>query len=382
MKIVLAPDSFKGSLTAAQVCKAMQNGVERVFPEATAAAVPMADGGEGTVQSLVDAVGGEIIPVPVTGPLGGEVTAFFGRLNDGKTAVIEMAAASGLPLVPAEQRDPRRATTRGTGELIRAALDRGCTHLLIGIGGSATNDGGAGMAQALGFRLLDADGVELPPGGAALNRLARIDPRGKDPRLERTEIVVACDVNNPLTGPDGATAVYGPQKGVTPDMVAELDRALDRFARVVRDEFGKDILSLPGAGAAGGLGGGLVALLGATLRPGVTMVIETVNLAEQLAAADLVLTGEGRIDGQTVYGKTPIGVAECAKTYGLPVLAVAGYIGQGVAAVYEEGIDGVMALPDRPLTLEDAMQNAAGLVADATERLLRIYRCGLLSRKN
>lgn len=376
MKIILAPDSYKGSLTAAEVCQAMAAGIRRVFPDAAVSAAPLADGGEGTVQSLVDATGGRIVAKAVTGPLGERVSAFFGILGDGRTGVIEMAAASGLPLVPPGQRNPRITTTYGTGELIRAALDEGCVKLIIGSGGSATHDGGAGMAQALGFRLLDRHGSELPPGGAALQSLRRIDATGKDPRLRNTEVVVACDVTNPLTGPNGAAAVYGPQKGATPAMVAELDRALANFAAVVAQDLGLRIEELPGAGAAGGLGGGLVAFLGGRLKRGIEIVMEAVRLEEKMAGTDLVITGEGRIDGQSLNGKTPLGVARLAKKAGLPVLAVAGGIGPGAELLFGHGIDGLTAITDRPMTLEDALDDAAALVAAATERMLRIYNCG------
>ncbi len=274
-KVVVAPDSFKGSLTARQVCEAAEEGLHRVWPEAEVVSVPMADGGEGTVQSLVDATSGRIISIDVAGPMGEPVTAFFGVLGDGVTAVIEMAAASGLPLVPVGRRNPLVATTRGTGELIASALDMGCRRFIIGIGGSATNDGGAGMAQALGMRLLDARGVEIGPGGAELARLARIDASGLDPRAAQSGFVVACDVDNPLTGPRGASAVYGPQKGATPEMVEMLDGALRNLAAIVQRDLGVDVDGIPGAGAAGGLGAGLMAFLGASLKRGIEIVVET-----------------------------------------------------------------------------------------------------------
>lgn len=376
LKIVLAPDSYKGSLTAMEVCQAMERGVRKALSAVEVASVPMADGGEGTVQSLIDATGGRILRRKVTGPLGEPVEAFFGIMGDGKTAVIEMAAASGLPLVPEGRRDPRVTTTYGTGELILAALEEGCGRLLIGIGGSATNDGGAGMAQALGYRFLDEGDRELPAGGAALIRLAKIDSAGVDPRLRGIGVEVACDVTNPLTGPEGASAIYGPQKGATPEMVRELDAALEHFARIVKRDLGLEVRDLPGAGAAGGLGAGLVAFLGATLRPGIEIVIEASGLKKKLRGADLVITGEGRIDGQTVKGKTPIGVARAAKAYNLPVLAVAGGLGPGVELVYEHGIDGVTAIVDRPMSLNDAIAAADGLVAAATERILRVFMAG------
>ena len=376
MKIILAPDSYKGSLTAFEVCQAMEIGIRRVIPDAEIVSVPMADGGEGTVKSLIDATRGRLVTKIVTDPLGQKVEAGFGILGDGKTAVIEMAQASGLPLVPLEKRDPRITTTYGTGELILAAFEEGCHKLLIGIGGSATNDGGAGMAQALGFRLLDQKGRQLSPGGSALKDLYRIETSGKDPRLQNIEVIVACDVNNPLTGLKGASAVYGPQKGATPEMVSELDQALEHFAAVIDRDLGIAIRDLPGAGAAGGLGAGLLAFLNAKLKSGVEIVMEIVELKKKMLGSDLVVTGEGRIDGQTVNGKAPIGVAKIAKSIGLPVLAVAGGLGPGAEFVYAHGIDGVTAIIDQPMSLETAIGNAGSLVAAATERIIRVYLTG------
>ena len=344
MKIVIAPDSFKGSMTAFAVAEAMGRGVRRVFPDAELDLVPMADGGEGTVEALVSATGGQTVPVKVTGPLGEQVAAFYGLLGDGETAVIEMAAASGLPLVPPERRNPLLTTTFGTGELIRAALDGGARRLIIGIGGSATVDGGVGMAQALGGRFLDQAGRELPFGGGALVHLERIDLSGLDPRLATCEITVACDVDNPMTGPRGAAAVFGPQKGADPAMVGLLDRALQRLAEVIRRDLGQDVEHLPGAGAAGGMGGGLIAFLAAKLRPGVEIVIQEVRLRERLAGAALCLTGEGSTDFQTAHGKTPMGVAQAAKAHGVPVLCLSGGLGHGHEAVHEVGIDAVQCI--------------------------------------
>ena len=376
MKIVLAPDSYKGSLTAQEICRAMSAGVKRLFPKADIVSVPMADGGEGTVNSLIDATGGRIIYKTVTGPIGEKVDSFFGVMGDGKTAVIEMAAASGLPLLSKSRQDPRITTTYGTGELIIAALEEHCTRIIIGIGGSATNDGGAGMAQALGYHFLDNKGCELPRGGLALKNLTQIDNSKRDPRLNSVEIVIACDVTNPLIGPSGASAVYGPQKGATPEMVEELDRALQNYAHVIQKDFGLEIANYPGAGAAGGLGAGLMVFAGAHLQRGIEIVIEAIGLKQKLKGADLVITGEGRIDGQTINGKTPIGVARAAKALNLPALAVAGGIGPGVEMVFQRGIDGVIPIVDRPMTLEEAIDQAADLVTNATERLLRIYFAG------
>jgi len=376
-KVVIAPDSFKGSLTARQVCQAAEEGLRRVWPEAELVSVPMADGGEGTVQSLVDATSGRIVSIDVTGPLGEPVAAFFGVLGDGVTAVIEMAAASGLPLVPQGLRNPLIATTRGTGELIKDALDMGCRKFIIGIGGSATNDGGAGMAQALGVRLLDESGAEIGPGGAELARLARIDAAGLDPRASQSEFVVACDVDNPLTGPRGASAVYGPQKGATPEIVRTLDDALKNLASVIRRDLDVDVDGIPGAGAAGGLGAGLMAFLGASLRRGVDIVVETVQLREQMRGAALVITGEGRTDFQTLFGKTPMGVANVAKALGIPVVIISGAVSDDAGGLYAHGIDALMSIAKGPCTIEEAIANAAPRVADAAETAARLVAVGL-----
>ena len=376
MKIVIAPDSFKGSLTALEAANAIEEGLKRFFPEAEIIKVPMADGGEGTVQSLVDATGGRIVKRIVTGPLGDKVEAQFGILGDGRTAVIEMASASGLPLVPPDKRNPMVTTTYGTGELIKAALDMGCRKFIIGIGGSATNDGGGGMAQALGVKLLDEEGNDIPFGGGGLLKLDRIDISTLDPRIAESEIVVACDVDNPLTGPRGAARVYSPQKGATPDMVEILDKALEHFAEVVKRDLGRDIKDVPGAGAAGGLGAGLMAFLNARLQLGVDIVIEATGLEGKVKGADLVITGEGGIDSQTIYGKTPIGVAKVAKKFGIPVLAVAGGISDDASVVYEHGIDGLMSIIPRPMTLDEAMAQGKKLLSDAAERIARLIAVG------
>ncbi|MBE5099298.1 glycerate kinase [Priestia aryabhattai] len=358
MKIVIAPDSFKESLTALHVCEAVERGIRTHFPDAEISKVPMADGGEGTVQSLVDATGGQIIQAKVTGPLDKEVEAFYGILGDGKTAVIEMAAASGLHHVPMDERNPLITTTRGTGELILKALDHKVKHIIIGIGGSATNDGGAGMAKALGAKLIDANGAEIKEGGGSLNQLAAIDLTNLDSRLAEVKVEVACDVDNPLTGETGASAVFGPQKGATPDMVKQLDRNLAHYAAVIEKEMDIHIQNVPGAGAAGGLGGGLLAFLSADLKPGVDIVIEATQLESYIKDADLVITGEGRIDGQTIYGKTPIGVAKTAKRHSVPVIAIAGSIGVGSEAVYEHGISALFSVVPGAVDLSEALEKA------------------------
>ena len=376
MRIVIAPQSLKGSLTAAEAGLAIAQGARAVYPQAEIAIVPVADGGEGTVQALVDATGGKIVQQTVTGPLGEPVTAFHGILGDGRTAVIEMAASAGLPLVPPEQRDPRITTTYGVGELILAALEQGSRHFIIGIGGSATNDGGAGMAQALGASLTNSQGTVIARGGAALGTLQHISTDTMDARLQGCTFEVACDVNNPLTGPTGASAVYGPQKGATPAMVIELDNALAHYAAVIERDLGLSVRDIPGAGAAGGLGAGLMAFLHATLRPGAQIVLEAVKLEEQLSLADLVITAEGQIDSQTAYGKSVGAVSALAKRYRLPVLALAGSLGHNYQAVYDLGVDAVAVLPSKPMTLAYAMEHASQLAADATERALRLLQAG------
>ncbi|MBV9712154.1 MAG: glycerate kinase [Ktedonobacteraceae bacterium] len=376
MHVVIAPQSLKGSLTAAEAGRAIAYGVQSIYPDAEISIVPIADGGEGTVQALVDATGGTLVQREVTGPLGEPVTAFFGLLGNGQTAAIEMASCAGLPLVPPERRDPRITTTYGVGELIAAALEQSCTHLLIGIGGSATNDGGAGMAQALGAHLMTAEGNEIARGGAALSTLAHIDPSILDERLRACKVEVACDVTNPLCGPMGASAIYGPQKGATPQMVAELDAALAQYAHIIEQDLHRIVKDIPGAGAAGGLGAGLIAFLNAELRPGAQIVLEAVHLEEHLRSADLVITAEGQIDEQTAYGKSVGAVASLAKRYQLPVLALAGSLGPHYQTVYNLGVDAVMALPSHPLTLQYAMEHASELVRDATERALRLLQAG------
>lgn len=374
MKIVIAPDSFKESLTALEAAQAIEKGMKKVLPDADFIKVPMADGGEGTVQSLVDATGGKIISKTVTGPLGEPVEAFFGISGDEKTAVIEMAAASGLHLVPAEKRNPLITTTRGTGELIIAALDYGIEQIIIGIGGSATNDGGTGMAKALGIKLLDSDGNEIADGGGALANIAAIDVSNIDPRLASVCIEVACDVDNPLTGPRGASSIFGPQKGATPEMVRLLDGNLHHYAEMIRRDVGKDIEQIAGAGAAGGLGAGLMAFLSAELKRGVDIVLEATALEAQLKNADFVITGEGKIDAQTVFGKTPIGVAKTAKKHSIPVIAIAGNVGSDSHVVHEHGIDAVFSIVPGIIPLSDAFENASVYVERLAENIASVIK--------
>ena len=344
MKIVIAPDSYKESLTSLEVASAIEAGFRDIFPDAEYVKIPVADGGEGTVQAMIEATEGTPIKVSVTGPLGTPVNALYGLSRDRSTAIIEMAEASGLALVPSEKRNPMITTTYGTGELIRAALDVGARRFIIGIGGSATNDGGAGMAQALGVRLLDKNGKEIAPGGGALAALETIDISTIDPRLKECTIEVACDVDTPLTGPKGASATFGPQKGATPSQVSQLDANLHHYAGCIQHDLGMDLADIPGTGAAGGLGIAMLAFLKGKLRPGIEIITETVGLEAALVDADLVITGEGRIDSQTIHGKTPIGVATIAKRHGKPVIGIAGSLSADVDIVYDHGIDAVFSV--------------------------------------
>jgi glycerate kinase len=380
LRIVVAPDSYKGSVAAVAVAQAMERGILQVFPDAQVRQIPIADGGEGTVDALVAATGGRFCHTEVHGPLGEPLDARWGILGDGRTAVIEMAAASGLPLLAPERRNPRKTTTRGTGELMRAALDAGLRRIIIGIGGSATNDGGAGMARALGVRFLDGSGAELADGGAALADLARIDLSGIDTRLAQTEIIVACDVDNPLCGPRGASAVFGPQKGASPAMVDELDRALARFAQNARTATGRDVADNPGAGAAGGLGAGLLFFTPAVLRPGVEIVLDAVSFATAVADAAFVITGEGRTDFQTAFGKAPVGVARVAKRFAVPVFCISGGLGDGADDVLSHGVDAVMSICDKPMSLEECMRSGETLIEAAAARLCRVIAAGCKTR--
>ena len=363
MKVVVAPNAFKGTLTAPQAAAAIARGVREVFPDAEVMEVPVADGGDGTVEALVTANRGEYLTAQVEGPLGDPVTARYGRMGSG--AVVELAAASGLALIPPERRDPRRASTFGFGQLLMAAR-RDTIRLIVGIGGSATNDGGAGMAQALGYRLLDKSGTDLPRGGAALARLERIDASGFKPWAPAVEVRVACDVTNPLTGSRGASAVYGPQKGADKAAVRELDAALARLAEVIERDLGKRVADVPGAGAAGGTGAGLMAFLDASLVPGAPLVVEAAGLDAKLAEADLVITGEGRVDEQTAYGKAPGEVAKRAQAAGVPVILLAGSKGPGWEALTRSGVTSVVTLTDGGSDLRQALNDPEGMLIRAT----------------
>ncbi len=380
MRIVIAPDSYKGSVSAVGVANAMELGIRRVFPDARVFKMPIADGGEGTVEALVTSTDGQYCYEPVIGPLGEQVSARWGISGPAETAVIEMAAASGLPLVPEKRRDPRITTSYGTGQLIKAALDRGLRKIIIGIGGSAINDGGAGMASALGAKFLDSSGRELAPGGASLSRLVELQTSGIDGRLKDTEIIVACDVDNPLCGPRGASAVYGPQKGATPDMIVELDAALRNFAEIATLVTGKDVADCPGAGAAGGLGAGLMFFTDAILRPGVDIVIEATGLTALIEAADLVVTGEGCTDFQTAFGKAPVGVAGIARQYGKPVVCLSGALGPGAEEVLKHGIDALMSVVPRPMDLAACMDGGTLLIEQAAERMASLIKIGTTLR--
>ena len=374
MKIVIAPDSFKESLSAAAVAEAIAAGLREVWPQAELLCRPMADGGEGTVAALVAATGGEYRETLVRGPLGEPVAAHWGWIAPSRSAVIEMAAASGLHLVPRERRDALRACTFGTGELILAALEAGAERIVLGFGGSATNDAGSGMLRALGARFADAEGRPLAPGGAALAQLARIDLTGLDPRLAKVDFEVASDVDNPLCGPRGASQVFGPQKGATPEQVRQLDAALGHFADVCAQTLGRDGRDLPGCGAAGGIGFAARSFLAATFRPGIELVAEVSGLEQAVVGADLVITGEGRIDMQTLHGKTPMGVASIAKRHGVPVIALAGMLGEGYQQLYGHGIDAAFSLAPGPISLADALVEAPRLLRQRAADIARLWQ--------
>ncbi|MEG3135194.1 glycerate kinase [Rouxiella sp. T17] len=359
MKIVIAPDSFKESLSALEVAKAIESGFREIFPDADYFRLPVADGGEGTVEAMVAATQGKVIKIKVTGPLGEPIDAFFGLSGDEKIAFIEMAAASGLESVPQAKRNPLKTTSYGTGELIKSALDRGVDHCIIGIGGSATNDGGAGMMQALGAKLLDKQGKEIGYGGGALAELATIDVSELDSRIKDCRFEVACDVTNPLTGKNGASAIFGPQKGATPEMVTQLDGYLKQYAEVIKRDLGIEVDNVPGAGAAGGMGAALHGFCQADLRQGIDIVTEALGLDALVKDATLVITGEGRIDSQSINGKVPIGVARVAKRYNKPVIAIGGSLTKDVDVVFDHGIDAVFSVLYSICSLEDALANAA-----------------------
>ena len=376
MKIVVAPQAFKGSLSATEVGNSMIKGIENVIENSTNLLVPVADGGDGTLETLVESSQGKINSIKVTGPLGEQQNSAWGALGRNKTAIIEMARSSGLALVPINKLNPLISTTYGLGEVILDALDQGYRDFIIGIGGSATNDAGAGMAQALGAKLLDSNGNELPFGGESLSKLNSINIDGIDTRIKESNFAIACDVNNPLTGPEGASAIYGPQKGATPEMVNTLDQALTNFAKIVEKDLGIKINNVEGSGAAGGLGGGLIAFLNGKLRKGVDIVLDFVDIDKALINTNLVITGEGQLDFQTIYNKAPIGVARRAKHLGIPVIAISGSLGENFSVVHEHGIDAASSIVSKPMTLEEASKNAPELISTATEQALRYMKIG------
>ena len=390
MKVLIAPQSFKGGLQGADVARAIKQGILSVYPQAEIVEIPVADGGDGTLDALVRSTGGQMFTSRVTGPLEEPVSAPWGVMGkgfaypdkepgphpQGDIAVIEMARASGLALVPPRRRNPRVTTTYGTGELISEALKKGYRRIIIGLGGSATNDGGVGMAQALGVRFLDSNGRELPFGGGALSKLARVDTSNLRLGVMEAKITAATDVNNPLCGPSGASAVYGPQKGASPKVVEELDSALDHLSHVIKRNLGLDVRDVPRAGAAGGLGAGLMAFLSAEIESGIDLICRVLGLEERLTGVDLVITGEGRVDVSTTYDKAPIGVARLAKAKGIPVIVMAGSLGMGYEKVYQHGIDGIVPILDRPRNFEDSISRTYDLLRSATERTMRLLKLG------
>ncbi|MBQ6506984.1 MAG: glycerate kinase [Clostridia bacterium] len=377
MKLIFAPDSMKGSLSAMESCDILERVTARIFPEAETISVPVADGGEGTVDALLRAMGGERRKVSVTGPMFEREEAEWGLLSDG-TAVMEMAQASGLPYVPMDQKDPRKATSLGTGEMIAAALKEGVRKILIGIGGSATNDGGIGMLAALGAVFTDAEGKPVPPTGAGMAQVAQADFSGLMPELQETVITVICDVTNPLLGENGATWIYGPQKGAVPEIRDELEAGMRHFAGIIEKTLGRDISSFPGAGAAGGLGAALGGVLGATLKTGIDAVLDAVDFEKKLEGVSLAITGEGRMDGQSVrFGKVPVGVAKRCAAKGIPTAAIVGGIGDGAEGFFDLCEGTIMTTVSGPMSLEKAMADAPALYEYAAERLFRAIRIGM-----
>lgn len=371
-KYVVAPDSFKESMTAKEVCDTMEKGIKEADSAAEVIKVPMADGGEGTVDSLVDATQGQRVIVEVTGPLGNKISAYYGILGNGTTAVIEMAKASGLEIVEKKKRNPMITTTFGTGELIRDALDHNVKEIIIGLGGSSTNDGGSGMAQALGAKLLDQNNHQIPFGGGNLDKLDKIDISNLDSRLQDVKIILASDVTNPLIGKDGASRVFGPQKGATPEMVEKLENNLQHYAKIVKRDLNKEVALVSGAGAAGGLGAGLIAFTTCEMRRGVDLAIEVTKLEEKIRDADYVFTGEGGTDFQTKFGKTPYGVAKLGKKYHKPVISLAGYLGEGIDSLYSEGFTAIFGIIPGACDLSTALKNGPSNVARTTENIVRL----------
>ncbi|ADD02705.1 glycerate kinase [Thermoanaerobacter italicus Ab9] len=373
VKILIAPDKFKESLSALKVADSIEKGILKVFPKVVIEKVPLADGGEGTVESLVNATGGKIIKTNVKDPLFRDIESFYGILGDGETAVIEMAAASGLYLLKDYERNPMITTTYGTGQLIKDALDKGCRNFIIAVGGSATNDGGAGMATALGVKFYDKDGREIGLGGGALSKIYSIDTSNLDYRLKECRFIVACDVANPLIGENGASRVYGPQKGATKEMVKVLDKNLEHYGKLLEKYFNKRIIDVPGSGAAGGLGAGLMAFLNAQLKSGIEIIIEALKLEEKIKEADIVISGEGKVDFQTAFGKTISGIAKLCKKHNKPLIVIAGTV-EDIEKLYEIGVSSVFSIMEKPMSLEDAIKNAPTLLEKSAERIFRLIK--------
>jgi len=380
MKIVIAPDSFKGSLSAVEVSDAIEKGVRKALPDVEIVKIPMADGGEGTVEALVSSTQGHIEGTIVRDPLGYDVEAHYGILGDGKTAVVEMASASGLPLVPPEKRNPLYTTTYGTGELILAAVEKGCRKFIIGIGGSATTDCGTGMAQALGVVFYDKSGGKINTymNGYWLGKTGSIDSSGLIPAIRKSSFTVACDVDNPLLGPKGSAHVYAPQKGATPEIVEQLETNMAYFADILEKTIDQKVRDIPGAGAAGGLGAGLIAFVNGTLKPGIEIVLEASRFVEKVQGASLILTGEGKIDYQTAFGKTLSGVAREAKKQAIPVIGIGGMVDADIDNLYEIGINSVFSLCNQPMDLQTAMENADALLQVISERIIRAVLVNLI----
>jgi len=370
-KIVIAPDSFKGTMSSIEICDIVERGIKNIFPEAQTVKVPIADGGEGTVDAFLKAIGGTRINIKVKDPLMRDIDSFYGILNDNKTAVIEMAAASGLPLLSDEEKNPALTSTYGTGQLILDAIEKGCSRIILGLGGSATNDGGIGMAAALGVRFLDGNNNEIPLNGGGLKYLHHIDVSGKNPGLEKCEIITACDVDNPLYGTKGAAYVFSPQKGANNEMVKFLDNNLKHYADVIQNDFGIIVQDIPGTGAAGGVGAALVAFMGAKLESGIKIVLDCVDFDSLISEADLIITGEGKIDGQSLRGKVPIGIAERAVKRGVPVIAIVGDIGDDIDAVYDKGICAVFSTNRKSVPFEIAKLHCREDLLATIESIMR-----------
>lgn len=373
MKVLIAPDSFKGSLNAIEVAHAMNRGIQNTGLQIETSLLPVGDGGEGTVETLVATTNGKVEEVYVTGPVGKPVRAIYGVLGDGKTCVIELASAAGLDLVPMDQLNPLKTTTYGVGELMKKALDDGFTSFIFALGGSATNDGGAGMLQALGAKLLDGNGEEVQYGGGQLGRIDTIDLTNFDQRIQHCDVLIASDVQNPLIGSNGASHIFGPQKGATPSMVNQLDQGMEHWANLVAEQTGISLHHQPGAGAAGGVGGAFLAFFPAKVERGIDVVLDYINFNNHLTGAALVLTGEGKVDGQTASGKTPFGVAQAAQKAGVPTIILAGAVGEGIEVLYDSGVVSIHSIIRRPISLEESMREAGKLIEESTEQVVRSF---------